>query len=169
MVPQTLNLFIVDDDPLASMGLRQHLTNRFGSELNISTFLTGKSALEKISSDVNMVILDVMLPGENGNDILKSIKEISPDTKVIMFSSQFEMEVAIRSFRSGASDYVIKGHKSGKKISSLVLHALTYPLRVMVQEFGINKYVAMFLLTFTAIGAGVFLTLRLTNQMTLTF
>lgn len=169
MKPQTLNLFIVDDDPMVSMALSQHLTHRFGSELNITTFQSGKSALEKITSDTNMVILDLMLKGEDGNEILKSIKEISPRTEVVIFSSHFEMETAIRSFRNGATDYVLKGHKSGKKISSLVFHALTYPLRVMVQEFGINKYVAMFLLTFIAIGLGVFLTLKFTNQLTLAF
>lgn len=169
MKTQALNLFIVDDNPMVAMGLRQHLIHRFGSELNITTFPTGKSALENISADTNMVILDIMLEGENGNDILKSIKIINPATEVVMLSSNNEMEVAIRSFRNGASDYVVKGEKSWKKITSLVLKALTYPVRVMVQEFGINKYIAMFLLTFVAIGVGVFLTLKFTNQLTLAF
>jgi len=163
MKSQTLNLFIIDDDPIVTMGLRHYLTQRFGSEVNISTFLTGKSALEKVTTETNMVILDYTLKGENGNDILKSIKSISPGTEVVMLSSNTDMEVAINSFRNGASDYVVKGQKSWKKISSLVFKAITYPVRIMVQEFGINKYIAMFLLTFAAMGIGVFFALKFVN------
>lgn len=55
-----------------------------------------------------MVILDIMSDGQDGIEILKSIKEISPDSEVIMLSSDSEMEVAVRSFRNGDSDYVLK-------------------------------------------------------------
>ncbi len=160
MKTQPLNVFIVDDNALMVAGLRNHLYNRFGDEIHISTYLSGKIALANITDKVNLVILDYFLDGENGNDILKSIKTKSPATEVVMLSSNEEMEVAIVAFRNGASDYVVKGEKSWKKISSLVYDALTYPMRILVQEFGINKYIAMFLLTFVAMGLGVFLSLR---------
>ncbi len=160
MKNETLNLFIVDDNQLMVTGLKNYLQTRFGNNLAISTFYSGKSALEKVDADTSIVILDYFLEGENGNDVLKSIKQINPNTEVIMLSSNEDMGIAIDSFRNGATDYVIKGEKSWKKINSLVYKIITYPIRVMVKEFGINKYIAMFLLTFLVMGIGVLISLK---------
>ena len=160
MKSQALNLFIVDDNQLMVIGLRNYLSTRFGNNLNISTFHTGASALEKVDGDTSIVIMDYFLDNENGNDVLKSIKKINPNTEVIMLSSNEDMGVAIDAFRNGATDYVVKGKKSWKKISSLVYQIITYPLHIMVKEFGINKYIAMFLLTFIAMGIGIVISLQ---------
>lgn len=160
MKTNMLNLFIVDDNPLMVIGLRGYLESRFGTDLTISTFSTGHSALQKVDKDTNIVILDYFLEGENGNDVLRSIKQINPKTEVIMLSSNEDMGVAIDAFRNGASDYVVKGTKSWKKLSSIVYDIITYPIRVMVKEFGINKYIAMFLLTFITMGLGIYFTLK---------
>lgn len=157
---QGLNLFIVDDDMLMVTGLKNHLNTRFGNDLNISTFSTGESVLKEIDKDTSIVILDYFLNGQNGNEILKSIKNINPKTEVIMLSSNEDIVVAIESFRKGATDYVIKGRKSWDKISSLVYKTITYPIRIIVREFGISKYLAIFLLTFMIMGATVFFVLK---------
>jgi DNA-binding NarL/FixJ family response regulator len=148
MTTQGLNLFIVDDNALVLTSLRSYLDQRFGKDINITTFLTGKHALAKVDANTGVVILDYYLEGENGNDVLQSIKKINPKTEVIIFSSNEEIGVAIDSFRKGASDYVIKGDKAWKKISHLVLNIITYPIRILVQEFKVTKFVAIFLLTF---------------------
>lgn len=150
MTTQGLNLFIVDDNSLTLTSLRNYLNIRFGKDLNISTFLSGANALEKVDKNTGVVILDYYLEGENGNDILQSIKKINPKTEVIMFSSNEEMGVAIDSFRKGASDYVVKGDKAWRKISHIVLDIITYPVRILVQEFKVTKFVAIFLLTFVS-------------------
>lgn len=160
MNTQGLNLFIVDDNQLMVTGLRNYLDNRFGTNLNISTFNTGESALKKVDEDTSIVILDYYLGDENGNDVLKSIKKINPKTEVIMLSSNEDIGIAIDSFRSGATDYVIKGEKSWRKIISLIQEIIVYPVRVMVREFGINKYIAIFLLTFMVMGIGVYFSLK---------
>lgn len=163
MKTNMLNLFIVDDNPLMVLGLRGYLESRFGTDLTISTFSSGAAALQKVDGDTNIVILDYFLEGESGNDVLRSIKKINPKTEVIMLSSNEDMGVAISAFRNGATDYVVKDAKSWKKITSIIYGIITYPLRIMVREFGINKYIAMFLLTFAAMGIGVFLAIKLTN------
>lgn len=155
-----MNLFIVDDNPMVVIGLRQYLTTRFGDSLAISTFSSGETALEKLDGSTNIVILDYYLEGENGNEVLRSIKAVNPKTEVIMLSANENIGIAIESFRNGAADYVVKGDKAWKKVTSLVYKSLTYPLRIMVREFGINKYVGMFLLTFMAMGMCVFFALK---------
>jgi DNA-binding NtrC family response regulator len=148
MKTQALNLYIVDDNVLLLTGLRNYLDKKFGNNLNISTFLTGERLLEKINSETNIVILDYFLEGENGNEVLKSIKTINPKTEVIMLSSNEDIGIAIDAFRRGATDYVIKGEKAWKKVSGLVYNIITYPIRVMVREFKVSKYLAIFLTTF---------------------
>jgi DNA-binding NarL/FixJ family response regulator len=155
-----LNLFIVDDNPLMVTGLRNYLDGRFGTNLNITTFSKGEDALKMVDENTKIVILDYHLEGENGNDVLKNIKKINPKTEVIMLSSNEEIGVAIDSFREGATDYVVKGKKSLKKVSLLVYDIIIYPVRLMGKEFGINKYLAIFLLTFLAVGVGVYFALK---------
>lgn len=156
----TQQLFIVDDDKVMATALKIHLNNRFGNNLDIHTFHSGEEAIKSVCATTDIVILDYFLSGENGNEILKAIKMINPKTEVIMLSSNEDMVIAIHSFRNGASDYVIKGDKAWKKISSLVYKTLTYPIRIMVQEFGLNKYLAMFFFTFLIMGIGVYLSLK---------
>ena len=160
MNTQGLNLFIIDDNQLMATGLRIYLNNRFGNNLNILTFNTGESALKEVDANTGIVILDYFLEGENGNDILRSIKKINPNTEVIMLSSNEDIAVAIDSFRNGATDYVVKGDKAWKKITSLVYGVITYPVRIMVREWGLNKYIAIFLLTFVIMGILAYLSVQ---------
>ncbi len=160
MSAQGLNLFIVDDNPLMVTGLRNYLDKRFNNDLSISVFYTGASLLEKVDKDTNIVILDYYLEGENGNDILKAIKIINPETKVIMLSSNEEIGIAIDCFRKGATDYVVKGRKAWRKVASLVYSMITYPVRIMVKEFKVRKYLAIFLLTFIITGIIVYSVLK---------
>jgi len=99
------------------------------------------------------VILDYNMEGANGLDVLKTIKSRNPKTEVIMLSGSEDMAVAIDSFRMGAKDYVIKGGNSWNKLTKIVNRIITEPIRIMVREFGVSKYMAIFLLTFVTMGA----------------
>jgi DNA-binding NarL/FixJ family response regulator len=152
METQKMNLFIVDDDKLVVSDLKIYLNYKFGTDINISTFSDGESCLEKVDKNTNLVILDYMLNGKNGLEVLKLIKEINPKTEVIMLSSNEDIALAIQSFRNGASDYVIKGQGALKKISQLVYNVVTAPIRIIIREFGVSKYMAIFFLTFIVMG-----------------
>ena len=160
MISGTLNLFIVDDDSVSVKGIRSYLTSRFGTSLNISSFYTGESALKKIDKDTNIVILDYNLKGENGNEVLKAIKKINPQTEVIMLTSNENIGVAIDSFRKGATDYVLKGRNAQRNIAAIVYNILAFPVRMMVKEFNVSKLLAIFLVTFISMGIAVALYLN---------
>lgn len=155
MNAQGINIFLVDDNKLTVTDLKHFLSNRFGADLNISVFYDGESCLEKIDEKTHIVILDYFLDGKNGLEVLKLIKEINPKTEVIMLSSNEDIVLAIDTFRNGATDYVIKGNGSLKKISKLVYRIITEPIRIIVREFGVSKYMAIFLLTFVTMGVVV--------------
>ena len=156
METQGLNLFIVDDNKSMVEALKHYLNNKFGVSINISTFNDGETCLEQVDEDTHIVILDHFLDGKNGLEILKLIKKINPKTEVIMLSSNENIALAIDSFRAGAKDYVIKGPSSWKKITKLVNLIITEPIRILVREFGVSKYMAIFLLTFVVMGLVIF-------------
>jgi DNA-binding NarL/FixJ family response regulator len=160
METQGINLFIVDDNKLMVADLKYYLQNRFGVSVRISTFSDGESCLEKIDKDTHIVILDYFLDGKNGLEILKLIKEVNPKTEVIMLSSNEDIVLAIESFRNGATDYVVKGQGSWKKITKLVNYIITEPIRILVREFGVTKFTAIFLLTFVSMGIVVYMVLQ---------
>jgi len=155
MKTQGLNLFIVDDNKVMVKTMEQYLQNRFGRDVIISTFNDGESCLAKVDKNTNIVILDYFMEGKNGLEVLKSIKAINPETEVIMLSSNENMALAVETFRAGATDYVVKGHNSWEKISKLVNHIVTAPIRLLVDEFGVSKFMAIFLLTFVLMGVVV--------------
>ncbi len=155
MTTQGLNLFIVDDNELLITDLKYYLQNKFGGSIKISTFIDGESCLEKIDKDTHVVILDHLLNGKNGLEVLKLIKEINPKTEVIMYSGSEDIGLAIETFRAGATDYVIKGQGALKKISKLVNYIITAPIRVLVNEFKVSKFMAIFLTTFLIMAAVV--------------
>ncbi|HLP55914.1 MAG TPA: response regulator [Fluviicola sp.] len=159
MNTQHHKLFIIDDNPRLVDELRQYLEQAFGESLTIFTFHSGESALKHVDHETNIVILDHDLPGENGNEILKSIKRLNPNAEVIMLTSNEDVKTAIHAFRNGASDYVIKGEKAEKKVGSLVYNMLTYPVRVINREIGASKFFTIFLLVFIFIGLSVAISL----------
>ncbi len=156
-----LNLFIVDDDKLMTTTLKHFLDTKFGEDVTISTFSNGESCLEKVDKTTDIVLLDYMLEGKNGLEILKLIKKINPKTEVIMLSSNEDIALAIDSFRAGAKDYVVKGKGSWIKINRLVMRVITKPIRILVKEFGISKFMAIFLLTFVTMGVVVYFVMNM--------
>jgi two-component system response regulator AtoC len=163
MTTQGLNLFIVDDNKLMVSTLKHYLQNRFGTELNISIFNDGESCLERVDKKTNIVILDYFMPGKNGLEILRSIKVKNPKTEVIMLSSNEDIGLAVDSFRVGAKDYILKGPKAWNRITKMVEFIITEPIRLLVREFKVSKFVAIFLLTFVTMGVVVVSVLRYMN------
>jgi len=152
MKTQQTNLFIVDDDELMVTALKQHLSKKFGEGIQISTFNDGDSCLQKVNKDTDIVILDYFMEGKNGLEVLKSIKSINPKTEVIMLSSNDDIALAVETFREGAKDYVIKGPGSWTTLVKGITYIVTEPIRIMVKEFGISKFMAIFIMIFITMG-----------------
>ncbi|MDO9000012.1 MAG: response regulator [Bacteroidota bacterium] len=164
METQGINLFIVDDNKLLVANLKNYLTNKFGISLQISTFNDGESCLDKVNTETHIVILDYKMEGKNGLEILRLIKAKNPKIEVIMLSGNEDIALAVETFRAGAKDYVIKGYGSLNKIGKLVRVIINEPLRILVKEFGVSKYMAAFLLTFIGMGLVVAFALNMMKR-----
>jgi len=99
-------IFIIDDEePILKM-LTHWAKTQWG--YNVKTFATGSAGLTAMSENPDLVLLDIMLPDINGNDVLNKIKQRNPNLPVIMLSAQGSVEVALESIRFGAFDYFPK-------------------------------------------------------------
>jgi DNA-binding NtrC family response regulator len=145
-----LNLFIVNNDPILISTLKVYLEDQYKNSLKISTFTDWESCLTAVSEDTDIVILDYILKNKNvGLKVLQAIKKINPMTEVIMFSSNQDVALAIDSIRLGAKDSIVKGRKGSlHKIISIVAIIVQAPIRILVKEFGVSKYLAIFLMIF---------------------
>ena len=161
METDKFQLFIVDDDNIMAQSLEKHISKKFGNIFNVSVFNSGALALKNLNAQTGMVILDYKLKGENGNEVLKAIKLMNPKTEVVMLTSNEDIYVAIESFKKGVLDYIIKNNQAWKKINSTILTMLMYPVNILIREFGVNKYLAIFLLVFLVMGASVFYIMKM--------
>ena len=101
-----MRMMLVDDEE-RFLSTTQKLLARKGYDVVIAA--SGAEALEKIrSQNIHVVILDVKMPGMDGNATLKEIKRQFPLTEVIMLTGHATMESAIDGLKSGAIDYLMK-------------------------------------------------------------
>jgi len=99
-------ILIVDDDPEICHLLSTCLAPL---EYKVTSANDGSQALEWIEAEqFNIVILDLMLPGPNGIDILRHIHKRQPETDVIVLTAYASLETAIEALRLGAYDYITK-------------------------------------------------------------
>lgn len=98
-------LLVVDDDE----GMRDHLTAVLKPDYRILRVATGEAALQMMEKeDIDLMLLDVRLPGINGFEVLKITKENYPYVEVIVISVMKELDTAIEAMRHGAYHYVSK-------------------------------------------------------------
>ena len=101
-----MNVLIIEDEYNLADAIRSSL-ERESYQAEIET--RGDTGLEKaLSGTFDLVILDVMLPGMNGFDILKEIRRSELDTKVIMLTARGELEDKLTGLKGGADDYLTK-------------------------------------------------------------
>ena len=101
-----IKLLLVDDEKEFVEVLSERLEVR-GFE--IKTALSGEEALKWIyKSEFDVVLLDVMIPGDNGIEILKEIKRARPLIQIIMLTGNAKIDTAVRGLELGAYDYLLK-------------------------------------------------------------
>ena len=99
-------ILLVDDEEQFVETLAERLQTR---GLEVTTAFSGDEALVKLrEKDVDVVVLDVLMPGKSGTDTLREIKRLKPLTEVIMLTGNATVETAIEGMKLGAYDYLMK-------------------------------------------------------------
>ncbi len=105
----TYRILVVDDEP----GMREFLELMLIKEgYEVTTAASGEDAVMLVrNSDFDLAIVDIQMPGINGIEVLKVVKECSPDTTVLMITAFASHETAIEAMKLGAYDYITKPFK----------------------------------------------------------
>jgi DNA-binding NtrC family response regulator len=103
---KSVSVLLVDDDSTFRQVMSNELA-RLGYE--VAAVGSGEEAVRRIAaSELDVVLLDLRLPGMNGLEVLKSIRSTAPATEVVIMTGHGSIDTAIESIRNGAFDYVVK-------------------------------------------------------------
>ena len=105
MIPDSI--MIVDDDPVALNSLAALIASQTPNK--VQSFQDSREALKIIEEErFALFILDLIMPGLSGLDLLKAIKEKDPRAQVVFISGQGTIEVAVEAVKGGAYDFLVK-------------------------------------------------------------
>jgi two-component system response regulator AtoC len=123
---------IIDDEELTlrtiSRGLRQ-------DGFEVFTALTGEDGLKLFHDESpDLILLDIVLPGIDGVEVLRQIKQANPNAIVIMMSAYHLVERAVEAMKLGAFDYLVKPFHLDDMMNTLHRAAEVLTLRVRVRD-----------------------------------
>jgi len=137
-----ITVLVVDDEA----GNTASLQKIFERE-NMRVFVAdnAKAALELVRHRrVQVVLTDLMMPGTSGVELLKAVKQVSPDTEVVLMTAYGTVETAVQAMRDGAYDFVEKPLKRMSIVKSVrkaaERHSLIAENRSLKKELQLLKH-----------------------------
>ena len=116
---EKIRVMVIDDHPTFREGLTRLLKEESDIEV-IATLGDGLQALDSAKHlKPDVVVMDISMPGMNGIEAAKQIKEVSPDTAVLMVSAYKYPSYVLACLRSGAVGYLMKNASLNKIVSAI--------------------------------------------------
>jgi two-component system, NarL family, invasion response regulator UvrY len=114
-----MKIIIVDDHELIREGLKKVTAKE--SDIEVMGEASNSVELFELldKHEIDIVILDISLPGRSGLDIITDIKIQAPDTKILILTMHPEDRFAIQALRAGASGYITKNNASRSLVAAL--------------------------------------------------
>jgi DNA-binding NtrC family response regulator len=103
---ENARILVVDDEPMVCLSLTNWLKeeNYFAASVQ-----DGQSAVKAVGDEKwDVVLLDLKMPGMDGMEVLRHIKEIAPQTVVVMMTAYSSIASSVKAMKEGAYDYIVK-------------------------------------------------------------
>ncbi|MFN8010894.1 MAG: response regulator transcription factor [Holophagaceae bacterium] len=114
-----LKILLADDHSILRSGLRKILEGEF-PDAQVLEAGTAEEALERVRAEaLDLVVLDVSLPGRSGLDILPDLRAAQPRLPVLVLSMYGEQQFAVRALKAGAAAYLTKEHAADELIRAI--------------------------------------------------
>jgi DNA-binding NarL/FixJ family response regulator len=104
----SIKVIIADDHTLVREGIKSLLSDVEGIEVIAETGDGEETLLKTSTLKPDILILDISMPKVSGIRFCEKIKEISPETKIIILSMHFSKEYVREAFKYGAKGYILK-------------------------------------------------------------
>jgi two-component system NarL family response regulator len=119
MLPTTIKILLVEDDELFRLGLRVRLEQETGLEI-VAEAEDGETAIDLVKQHtLNVVLLDLGLPGIGGIETCKLIKQQNPTLPILILTSHSPASLISQLITAGAQGYCIKGIAASKLVLAL--------------------------------------------------
>jgi DNA-binding NarL/FixJ family response regulator len=139
-----LRVLIADDHAIVRRGLKQILQDKH-DKITVDEAESGNEVFEMVARTAyHIILLDISLPGRNGLDILKQIKQANREQKILIISIHPEEQYAIRALKAGADGYLTKGSTPDGLVSAIynILNGDTHVTSSLVQRLVLDLKVA---------------------------
>ena len=114
-----IKILMVDDHQIVREGIKRIIHDTEDICI-VEEAANGDEALLLLKKiDVDLILLDISMPGKNGIQTLKEIKKINSQLPVLMLSMHAEDQYAMRSIKAGASGYLTKDSASDKLVTAI--------------------------------------------------
>lgn len=114
-----INIMLVDDHAVVRRGLKQIIEDNPGFVV-ADEASSGYELLDKVKINrYDVVLLDISMPGKDGLDTLKELKQIVPELPVLVFTMFPEEQYAVRLLKAGASGYLNKECEPAELIKAI--------------------------------------------------
>lgn len=123
-----LRFLIADDHGIVRHGLKELITDAFDTEM-VMEVADGKSVVDHVRARPwDLIVLDIGLPDMDGLEVLKDVKRLRPEQKVLMLSLQPEEQYAVRALKAQAAGYVSKTRAAEDLVAAIhtILDGRTY-------------------------------------------
>jgi DNA-binding NarL/FixJ family response regulator len=112
-------VLLADDHALVRDGLRHILKGTSGFEV-VGEASDSASTIALIrASAADVLVLDLSMPGRNGVELIKQIKEEKPALRILVLTMHAEQQYAVRAFKAGASGYLTKESASAELVAAV--------------------------------------------------
>ena len=130
------NILVVDDEPVA----RQSLTDILRLEgYNVTSVPNGQAAVEYVRTHpIDLMIVDLRMPGMDGLEVVQVVNQISPDTEVILLTAFGSTETAIQALRLRIHDYLLKPASPAQVLASVKKGLARRSKRTHVSNVAVN-------------------------------
>ncbi|MFC7289534.1 response regulator [Herminiimonas glaciei] len=114
-----IQILIADDHAIIRDGLKQIIS--FVSNMAVAGEASnGEEVLQKLRSlQVDVLVLDMSMPGKSGIALIQQINAIKPDLPILVLSMHQESQYAVQAMRAGASGYITKNTASSQLIEGI--------------------------------------------------
>jgi DNA-binding NarL/FixJ family response regulator len=135
-----INIAFVDDEVL----IGKLLSNHFNDEPDITVCYAGTNGtdflafVETAEQNIDVAIIDLKLNEESGIDLTKKLKEISPNTKVIIISSHYKLSFLGFILKNGSDAFLPKGI-TPQQLHKVILHVAEHGYYFTTEQVGILK------------------------------
>src|SRR5258705_1719172 len=117
-------ILIVDDEPAARYGLRRAMESKY----RVAEADSAEAAREALTRErPDLVLLDVVLPGQSGIEFLRWMREQGSEVPVLMVSALDTAKTAVEALQLGAADYLVKGfelEELGQRVNNVLKLAM---------------------------------------------